>query len=243
MIQISAVFNVHNEDDLVDKSYISLVKCIEHATSNHIQTELVIIADNPSEGIIEYFEHKKEKPYEFHILQCRDLSIARNSGAEKSKGKYIAFFDGDDLWSSNWLTESYALAEKSQQDVICHPEASLYFDQMQRAFFHPDTEDEHFSLWDLAENNYWTSQVFLKRQVFLDNPQYPLNIENGFGYEDWQWHCNTLAKNIQHKTVPNTFHFIRMKKTGLTAILKKNNCILPPTDLFRLNIHTKDLKV
>jgi glycosyltransferase involved in cell wall biosynthesis len=242
MIKISAILNVHNEDNLVDRSYQSLIKCIEHAANNNIQTELIIVADNPSEGIINYFQNKNERYYNFHIVQCRDLSMARNSGAEKCRGEYIAFFDGDDLWSSNWLTECYINAKKSTKDVVYHPEASLYFDQMHQAFFHIDSEEENFCRWDLLENNYWTSQVFLKRQVFLENPQYPLNIEKGFGYEDWQWNCNTLAKHIQHKIVPNTYHFIRVKKTGLTAMLKRNNCILPPVSLFNPSLIDKHYK-
>jgi len=232
MIQVSAVLNVHNEEDLIGRSFNSLKKCIKHAADNNIKTELIIIADNPSNGIITYFENNNDSSYEFYVVYFQDPSLSRNFGAEKSNGKYIVFFDGDDLWSSNWLTECLIASEKSRNDIICHPEASLYFEQKNQIFFHADSEEDNFNAWQLIENNYWTSQVFLKREVFLANPQFHLNIENGFGYEDWQWNCMTLAKNIQHKIIAGTYHFIRNKKMSQSVSSRNNNCLLPPSSLF-----------
>ena len=94
--QISAILNVHNEDDLIDRSFNSLMQAVDKAKNINIETELIIVADNPSTGILDYFNNKESKPYALYTVAFKDLSSARNYGAQKSNGKYIAFFDGDD---------------------------------------------------------------------------------------------------------------------------------------------------
>lgn len=47
------------------------------------------------------------------------VSSARNFGVEKSRGEYVAFLDGDDLWESNYLEEALRLIED-------YPNAAIY---------------------------------------------------------------------------------------------------------------------
>lgn len=56
-----------------------------------------------------------------HVLHKKNggLSDARNSGVEKSNGKYIAFVDSDDYIAPNYIQYLYDLAIQNQADISC----------------------------------------------------------------------------------------------------------------------------
>jgi hypothetical protein len=57
--------------------------------------------------------------------------------------------------------------------------------------------------------------VWLRKDIFLRHPYGEETTGGpGFGFEDWHWNCQTLAEGIEHHVVPNTVHFLRMKKAG-----------------------------
>ena len=241
MCDVTAILNVHNEEDYIDKTLLSLKEAVWYAKDNNIEVKVIVIADNPSDGMHQFLYEKKYEWLNFEIVNFRDPGLSRNYAAGISKSEFICFFDGDDLWSYNWISECFNFYKSQSKEIVCHPESSIYFGEKEHIFFHPDSTSNDFYPWQLIQNNYWTSQVFLKRETYLNTPQIKSNIENGFGYEDWQWNCNTLAKGIEHRPVPNTYHFIRGKNKGVFNFSKQNACLLPPTLLFNAGFITEKI--
>ena len=231
-MDITVILNAHSEGSLAHFSCLSLKKAMEYATNQSIQIQAIAVLDNPSDETSMYFLEKNHEFLEIVTVKYSDLGMSRNHGANIAKGKYLAFLDADDLWSFNWLYEAFHFAEKLHTEAVYHPEISYYFGHKIHAFPHVGTDSPQFSKWELAFTNYWTSLIFVNKQTFLKIPQMQMNIKSGFGFEDWQWHCETIAKNIPHKVVENTAHFIRSKKNGLLNDSINNNCVLPPTMLF-----------
>lgn len=67
--------------------------------------EIIIINDgstDESEAVVLGFNDKK---IQIHNQKNQGVSVARNLGIEKSKGKLIAFLDADDYWFPNHLDE------------------------------------------------------------------------------------------------------------------------------------------
>lgn len=68
--------------------------------------ELLLVNDcstDNSKNIIKEYEKKDKRIHLIELEQNSGAAIARNTGIENSKGRYIAFLDADDLWDNQKL--------------------------------------------------------------------------------------------------------------------------------------------
>ena len=68
--------------------------------------ELLLVNDcstDSSKSIIKEYEKKDNRIHLIELEQNSGAAIARNTGIEKSNGRYIAFLDADDLWDNQKL--------------------------------------------------------------------------------------------------------------------------------------------
>lgn len=229
---ITVIINAHNEGSLAHHSCLSIREAIDFAELYEIRVEAIAILDNPNQETVDYFTESNHKWLKVIHVNYKDIGLSRNYGVSTANGKHIAFLDADDLWSYNWLYEAYTFCKNEKTDIICHPELNFYFGENAYIFLHEDSTSSEFNKWKLVKHNYWTSLVFLQKKLYLEQIQINTNLSSGWGYEDWHWHCETLANGIHHRVVPNTAHFIRVKQDGQLISSGQNRCILPSTKLF-----------
>tara|TARA_B100000809_G_scaffold234805_1_gene252566 strand:- start:355 stop:1116 length:762 start_codon:yes stop_codon:yes gene_type:complete len=231
-IDITTVITAHAEGSLIHATCMSVKEAIDFAGLQGIKNQVLVIIDKGSTETIEYFNEQAFDWLTVSSVDFGDPGASRNFAGTLATGKYIAFVDGDDLWSHNWLTEAFRFCQSDNRDIICHPAMNLYFGTEEPiVFFHEDSEDD-IDKWNLIYSNYWTGLFFTKTSILQKHPQSVINIKSGLGFEDWHWHCETLANNIPHKVVNNTIHFIRKKPDGVLARSVDIGCVLPPTNLF-----------
>ncbi len=111
-IDITIIINAHTEGTLVHASCLSIRKSMLFAEKEGITCEVLAVIDKGSKETLDYF---KETGFDWiipHYVDYGDLGSSRNYGASQAKGKYIAFLDGDDLWSENWLVEAFKFLRK-----------------------------------------------------------------------------------------------------------------------------------
>lgn len=239
-IDVSCVLNLHREGNILIPTFRSIERMLNFAQRQGISCELVIVLDRPDE----HSRRLADKARSDTLVSITttvvevdngDLGCSRRNGVATARGKYIAFLDGDDLYSENWVAEAFMLAqsEGSETATVYHPELNVYFGEHYRTFWHPDAQglDKDVKTGLLLEN-FWTSLSFGHRSVYVNNPVHDNGLQQGFGYEDWQWNMHTTAQGIEHRPVPRTLHFIRLKPAGsLNSSSSRRSVIVRPSQL------------
>lgn len=96
---ISVVIITHNRKYLLDK-------CLHNLLSQDLpkkKYELIIIDDGSSDGTKEIVKKIKSDNIKYFYQKNKGYGAARNTGIEKSLGKYVAFTDDDCLVQKDWL--------------------------------------------------------------------------------------------------------------------------------------------
>lgn len=235
MISVTAVINCHKEGLLLYPTLRSVEAACLFASDRDVPCEILIAtdtADCETMRVVKQFTQGAKICVRSVELKVQDLGVARNKAAENAQGKYIAFIDGDDLVSDNWLFKGYEYLCRNPNHVI-HPEVCVFFDRDPHWWRHIDEDDPEFDRSKLLAHNYWTALSYAAREIYLRVPYQPCSKTGAFGFEDWHWNCETVALGIKHKVLSGTTHFIRLKRSGsLNALCYNKSAILRPNLLF-----------
>lgn len=234
MTQICAVINLHHEGLLAHTSVLSAIRAAEVARAAGLTVELLVVADSPDPETQAYVESLEAPGLSKVFTDVADLGRARNAGVQNTCADYVAFLDGDDLWTADWLKSAYACAAADERQVVWHPEASLFFGEVDEPYWlmHPDMDDDAYAWLRLASRNLWTALAFTARQLLETVPYAASNLQNGFGFEDWSWNAQTIASGVIHKVVPGTSHLVRIKPNSLLKSTEASEAMMIPSDLF-----------
>jgi len=150
------------------------------------------------------------------------LGLSRNYAVEQSRGKYVSFIDGDDLWCKTWISNSFQMASSRTPSVL-HPEYNIYFGSSDpHVLHHVDMDDGDYLEEAISRENYWTALAFSERSIYEKYLYRNNEINAGFGYEDWTWNVATINGGIKHHVVKGTCHFIR-RTAGSSSLLNLTN--------------------
>jgi glycosyltransferase involved in cell wall biosynthesis len=235
MTSICGVINVHREGLLAHASIRSALLAAQRARTQGLSVELLVVADCPDPETRAYLEGLNEVRLQVVVTDVDDLGLARNVAVQRSNSDFIAFLDGDDLWAANWLEAAHASASVDLRPIVWHPEGSLFFGEGVEPYWlmHPDMDDDAYLWLRLASRNLWTSLAFASRSVFKEVPYRRSDVRQGFGFEDWSWNAQTVARGFLHKIVPGSVHLVRIKPTSLMRTTAASGAMMIPTDLFR----------
>lgn len=236
---ISVVINAHSEGRLAHRSVKSALQAAHYAEEQGIKTEIIAVIDSPTKETLSYFNANYKLFNVVSTVAFRDVGLARNHGVELAQGQYIAFLDADDLFSENWLAAAFHFITSgivsTSPTLILHSEFNIEFSSggLLRLFKHEDSMNPDYSPLNLVKSNYWDSLAFVSRDFFINGNQYDVTeLNHGFGYEDWHWNCETICNGAQHRIVPETVHFKRIKDFGLIKDTHNVRGIFRPTKLF-----------
>lgn len=97
---VSIITPVYNAERFI----VETIKSVQRQTYDNWEMILVddVSSDN-SEKIIKEFQEKDKRIKYIKLKENSGAAVARNKAIEKSKGRYIAFLDSDDLWKCEKL--------------------------------------------------------------------------------------------------------------------------------------------
>jgi glycosyltransferase involved in cell wall biosynthesis len=93
---VSVIVPVHNRARFLRRTLLSLL------ADTGINSEILVVDDGSDDGSLETILDLPVRTFRFP--ENRGIAAARNLGIQESRGRYLTFFDSDDLLSSGALT-------------------------------------------------------------------------------------------------------------------------------------------
>ncbi|MHC9011456.1 glycosyltransferase [Stenotrophomonas rhizophila] len=234
--ELSVVVTFHREGILAHASLRSYLQARELAVRAGIATEMVLVLDNADAETSRMIRVHPDLQGDETILELSlgDAALARNAGIGQAHGTYVCTLDGDDLVSRDYFVRHVEFARNADERVILHAEIVISFGAKNLFSWQVDQVAMPFSRDMLISVNPWVSAVFARREVFKEVPYVAcFPVQTGFGYEDWHWSCATTAAGFEHRVVPGTAYFYRIKESGsVNSVSNSIGVVMPPNDLF-----------
>lgn len=233
---ISAVVTFHRERELAVPTLHAIERMRRHAENDGLAVELVMTLDGDDAATEDaVLSHPALREGDvLHRVQLFDLSLCRNHAIGHARGEFVATLDGDDLFSANWLAEAVACIRRHGPRTIVHPHTMIAFGAWNAFWEQIDQTDPRFLPEALVSLNHWNACSVARREVFVDCPYVYARVgESGFGFEDWHWNCETIARGYVHRVAPQTFRLERRKPEGsLNVAHQQHAAILRPSAFF-----------
>ena len=215
--KLSVVMPVYNVEDYLDEALNSA----ENQTLKDI--EIICVNDGSTDNSPEILESHAKKDSRIRVInqENQGVSVARNAGIKAATGKYIYFFDSDDVLAPYIMEKSVNLLEKYNADVI----------KFRRVYFEADSkadlwaysyDDSAFRLYECKPDSncvkffceggwaVWTS-VYKKSLIAENSIEFNKNI--GFG-EDLLFNF-VLSTHINKIIIDdNVGYFYRFNRAG-----------------------------
>lgn len=208
--QITVVIPCYNRRDRILDSVESVL------SQSYDNLELLVVDDGSTDATAELFENYPDERLCFlRYEENRGACYARNYGAERGSGKYLAFQDSDDIWHRDKL--------EKQMQHIRQTGADLSFCGMNRVAengshfyypvhpFHPERGLEEM----LAENRAGTQTMLMRREVWS-----ALRFDESFRrYQDWDFSIRA-ARNFRLAYLPEALVDSAVGEDSISAAVK-----------------------
>lgn len=228
-VTVSVVINAHREGALLAPTISSVIQSAEKAKMAGISCKINLVldaADQATRDAARLFKHD----INIHEVEFKDLSLSRRHGLSLVDAEFTTFIDGDDLWGADWIVNCCKTCRKlDDSKVVVHPRVNMYFGRGLTPHFwiHPDMREIDMNVLDVVVQNRWTALSFAPSEIYRKYTYQENRIVDGFGYEDWLWHIETIKAGVRHIVAKDTIHFIRRKSAGSLLGMSKANHVLP----------------
>ena len=208
--RISVVIPCYNRRDRILASVESVLG------QSYEALELIVVDDGSTDGSAELFENYTDKRLRFlRYEENRGACYARNYGAERATGEYLAFQDSDDVWHRDKLEKQLRHLRQTGADMsfcgmnrISERGSRFYYPVHP---FHPERGLEEM----LAENRAGTQTMLMRRQVWE-----ALRFDESFRrYQDWDFSIRA-ARDFQLAYLPEALVDSAVGEDSISAAVK-----------------------
>lgn len=237
MPYFSIVIPLYNKEDFIESTIKSVLN------QNFTDFEVIIINDGStdnSENIVTSFNDDR-----IRILnqENRGLCASRNIGIRTAKGKFIAFLDADDLWTTDFLNTIYKLINTKNKYHVFATNVKLLHPKKTPNLIAKEFNSRYqtivYDFFKLCKNNFGFSSLVLNNTVFKQVGYFDESINYG-EEDDFYIRCFTKFKIVYYQE-PKTYYRTGLKNQ-LTAPNKKFKRKIPDYEKYLKNSNHKDLK-
>lgn len=226
-VDVSVIWITGSQKHLLSGALKSIERATRHANRAGISTEILVIKHGSDEKTGTWLQ--QESTHRTLDVPEGCLGTARNRAVQQTTGKYVAFVDGTDIWSRNFLVEASSCDQRSTRPTVWRPYASVGFadqyDQISQYSLRLIPQPEWFDPLSLLQSNPYPTTLFTRRTI-LDQVPFPLeDHDRGWTDVDGWWCANVAGVGIDQRPVPETLHYFR------TTEMKAHDRAAPPRRL------------
>jgi glycosyltransferase involved in cell wall biosynthesis len=112
---VSIIIPTFNREKELERALNSIL------TQTYSKWEVCIIDNNSVDNSINLIKRYDDPRFKIYLIQNNGIiGASRNLGIQNAKGKYLAFLDSDDWWTSTKLEKSVMYLEKEKADLVYH---------------------------------------------------------------------------------------------------------------------------
>lgn len=185
-----------------------LSEALASVYSQNVASLQTIVVDDGSTDHTAAVVHSLDRKLDYVYQPNRGPAAARNTGLAHAQGKWIAFLDSDDLWTSGRLTRQLALAE-------IYPTAQVIWGMLQ-VVRQNAMDPPSFEVCGGPTLQTQFGCALLQRTLF-DSGQIGRLDESLTTNDDADWFCRLLEQNVEIVIHQEVISFYRWHQTNLVA--------------------------
>lgn len=128
MIKVSLIMPVYNAQDYLQQT----LECVRKQELKEI--EVILVDDGSKDESGRICDEFAEKDSRIRVIHQKNqgMCAARNYAMSIARGEYIAFADNDDIFTSNFLSENYKYAKKTNADIVKFGRQTRYLNEEEK---------------------------------------------------------------------------------------------------------------
>ncbi len=177
-IQFSVVIPTYNRAHLISKTIDSIL----HQT--YTNYEILVVDDGSTDDTEELILNKYQNQVRYYKKENAERAAARNFGTQHAKGKYILWFDSDDIMYSNHLNvASQFIQNNNSPEIIA---LSFDFWNIEDDVVKTEIIPQEINANLYKGNLLSCDAVFVRKDIALSNPfNEDRNLSASEDYELW----------------------------------------------------------
>ena len=207
---VSVIIPTYNGEKRIAKTLNSIIE------QDYENLEIIVVDDVSTDNTVEIVKNILEKSKRnFHIIQRTvngRQAAARNTGFNASNGKYVIFFDHDDLAEKNFVSSLCSEAENKNSDfVFC---GVKHFYEAKKTFEHENiiegnnnfiSPEDYLTAWAEQKIFFWSVWNFIFKKDFLIKNKIRF-FESCYLGDDTEFVLKALGSALKISFVKDTFY-------------------------------------
>ncbi|MGK7957036.1 MAG: glycosyltransferase family 2 protein [Crocosphaera sp.] len=217
MVLVSVIIPTYNAESTI----VETIQSVQNQTFKDL--EIIIIDDGSQDNTISILSNLKEKCLSIYPSAHQGVSSSRNLGITKAQGKWIAFLDADDLWTTDKLEKQVQALQNNPQAKISYSWTSFIDEKGQLLWDGKPLYFEGNVYKELLIENFIASgsNALIEKEAIMGVGKFDPNLTIG---EDWEFYVR-LAREFNFIVVPERqilYRYLSSSSTSKLAFLEEN---------------------
>lgn len=211
---LSVTIATYNVQDFIKESIESILN------QSFQDFEVICIDDGSKDNTVAILEEYAAKDSRIKVIaksQNQGLAVARNESLALATGKYVVFFDGDDIYDLSLFEKAVHLIEKEQTDIVIwdylafYDAAEIHKKQQEVSPLHTISKSDKLALLQRPAFT-WVKMLRTAKARELK-----IHFPPGFTRQDIPVHWHLLTQVNKISLLPEKLAFYRQQPDATTA--------------------------